>query len=195
MPEISVCGRHGSPNFLKVSVKSSDIKDCIKRAPMRRVVVFGDSGARKSTLAKEYSDKFGLSHLDLDVLAWRDTHPPTRLPVEASAAKVQHFLDNNEEWIIEGCYSDLLGLVLDKASEIVFLNPGEETCVRNCRSRPWEPHKYASPEEQDRSLSMLLAWVRQYSVRNDEFSLAAHQELFNDYTGTKTEFNSNDRIA
>ena len=162
---------------------------------MRRVVVFGNSGSGKSTLAKDYSDNFGLSHLDLDVLAWRDTQPPTRLPREESAAKVQHFLDNNEDWIIEGCYSDLLGLVLGEASEIIFLNPGEETCVRNCRLRPWEPHKYASPEEQSRNLNMLIDWVRQYSIRADEFSLATHQKLFNEFCGIKTEFNSNDRNA
>ena len=24
-----------------------------------------------------------------------------------------------------------------------------ERCLANCRSRPWEPHKYASPAEQD----------------------------------------------
>ena len=162
---------------------------------MRRVVVFGNSGSGKSTLAKDYSDNFGLSHLDLDVLAWRDTQPPTRLPREESAAKVQHFLDNNEDWIIEGCYSDLLRLVVDKASEIIFLNPGEETCVRNCRSRPWEPHKYASLEEQNMNLSMLLDWVEQYSVRDDEFSLAAHQRLFNEFSGAKREFKSNDRSA
>ncbi len=162
---------------------------------MRNVVVFGNSGSGKSTLAKDYSEKYGLSHLDLDVLAWQDTSPPTRLPLHESAAKVQHFLENNQEWIIEGCYSDLLELVIKQASEVIFLNPGEETCVSNCRDRPWEPHKYGSPEEQNENLSMLLDWVRQYSLRDDEFSLSAHQKLFDEFTGSKTEFNSNERNA
>jgi hypothetical protein len=42
---------------------------------------------------------------------------------------------------------------------------------------------------------MLLGWVQQYSVRDDEFSLAAYQKLFNEFDGTKTEFKSNDRNA
>ena len=160
---------------------------------MLKVLVFGNSGSGKSTLARGYSDKYGLSHLDLDVLAWQDTNPPTRLPLHESATNVQEFLENNQEWIIEGCYSDLLELVINQASEIVFLNPGEETCISNCRERPWEPHKYESPEEQNKNLNMLLDWVRQYSVRNDEFSLSAHQKLFDEFTGPKTEFNSNER--
>ena len=93
----------------------------------------------------------------------------------------------------EGCYSDLPGLVIEKASEIVFLNPGEETCVRNCRAMPWEPHKYESTDKQNRNLNMLLDRVRQYSDRKGEFSLSVHQKLFDDFAGAKTEFNSNDR--
>ncbi len=162
---------------------------------MRRVVIFGNSGSGKSTLARDCCDKYGLSHLDLDVLAWRDTDPPSRLPLGESAAKVQEFLDNNEQWVVEGCYSDLLGLVVTQASEVIFLNPGEETCVSNCKLRPWEQHKYASPEEQNRNLNMLLDWLRQYSVRDDDFSLSAHQKLFDDFSGKKTEFKSNDRSA
>ena len=162
---------------------------------MRKIVVFGNSGSGKSTLAKDHSHKYGLSHLDLDVLAWRVSNPPTRRPLDESAAEVLHFLDHNNNWIIEGCYSDLLGLVIKQASEVIFLNPGEETCVSNCRARPWEPHKYESLAEQNKNLGMLLDWVRQYSVRNDEFSLSAHQKLFDDFTGQKTEFNSNERNA
>lgn len=162
---------------------------------MRRIVVFGNSGSGKSTLAKDHSHKYGLSHLDLDVLAWRGTNPATRRPLDESAADVKHFLDNNNNWVIEGCYSDLLGLVIVKASEVIFLNPGEETCVSNCRARPWEPHKYESPAEQNKNLGMLLDWVRQYSVRDDEFLLAAQQRLFSEFCGTKTEFKSNDGNA
>jgi adenylate kinase family enzyme len=162
---------------------------------MRKVVVFGNSGSGKSTLAKDYSQKYGLTHLDLDALAWRESDPPTRLPLDESAAEVQRFLDNNDNWVIEGCYSDLLGLAINKAGEVIFLNPGEETCISNCRARPWERHKYESLDEQNKNLSMLLDWVRQYSLRDDEFSLSAHQQLFNDFTGSKTEFKSNERNA
>ena len=160
---------------------------------MQRIVIFGNSGSGKSTLAKDVAAKHTLSHLDLDVLAWQKTVPPKRKTIEESQLEIDLFLNNNHNWVIEGCYSDLLSLVIQKATEIIFLNPGVETCVDNCRNRPWEPHKYKTMEEQNNNLDLLINWVEQYPERNDEFSLSSHQKLFDAFTGTKTEYNSNNR--
>ena len=84
-------------------------------------------------------------------------------------------------------YADLLDYVSKQASEIIFLNPGVEVCIQNCRSRPWEPHKYSSRDEQDKNLDMLIDWVKKYDTREDEFSLKAHSELYESFTGYKTE--------
>ena len=160
---------------------------------MQRVVILGNSGSGKSTLAKDYTVKYGLAHLDLDILAWQDTNPPTRKPLNDSAAQIDQFLEENQNWVIEGCYADLLRLVIKQANEVIFLNPGVETCVSNCRKRPWEPHKYKSKEEQNSHLKVLLDWVKHYPNRHDEFSLTAHQKLFHEFVGKKREFKSNDR--
>ena len=96
-------------------------------------------------------------------------------------------METHSEWVIEGCYSSLLTMALPFANEIHFLNPGVEVCQTHCRNRPWEPHKYSSKQAQDKNLSMLLKWVADYTERDDEFSLKAHQELFRDFQGTKTE--------
>ncbi|MGD8324336.1 MAG: hypothetical protein PVF50_08210 [Gammaproteobacteria bacterium] len=55
----------------------------------------------------------------------------------------------------------------------------------NCRSRPWEPHKYRSREEQDEKLSFLVQWVTEYYTRDGDMSLSAHRELYEAYTGAK----------
>ena len=89
--------------------------------------------------------------------------------------------------------SPALDLVIPHCTQIIFLNPGMDICATNCRNRPWEPHKYGSPEEQDANLDMLLAWVEQYSQRTDEFSLRAHRKIFDSYAGEKVEYTSNDR--
>jgi adenylate kinase family enzyme len=162
---------------------------------MQRVVIFGNSGSGKSTLARHYTAKYELSHLDLDMLAWQDTNPPLRKPLKESAVQINQFLEENKNWVIEGCYADLLSLMIKKANEVIFLNPGVETCINNCRNRPWEPHKYRSQEAQNRNLDRLLEWVEQYPLRNDEFSLTAHQKLFHEFVGKKTEYKSNDRNA
>ncbi len=158
---------------------------------MIRIIVFGNSAAGKTTLAGELRAKHGLAHLDLDTLAWENTTPPTRKPLEQSLRAMRTFLDTQANWVIEGCYSDLIRLVLAEATEIVFLNPGIDACVENCRNRPWEPHKYASPEQQNRNLAMLLAWIREYETRTDEFSLRSHRDLFTAFRGKKTEIKQN----
>ncbi len=40
---------------------------------------------------------------------------------------------------------------------------------------------------------MLIDWIKQYDVRDDEFSLKAHRELFDNFGGKKVEYTSNDR--
>lgn len=164
-----------------------------KRKNMERIVIFGNSGSGKSTLAKEYSAKYDLSHLDLDSLAWIIATPPERKPIEESTLIIKNFLNNHSKWVIEGCYSDLLSIVTKEASNIIFLNPGIETCINNCKKRPWEPHKYASIEEQNKNLEMLINWVREYSTRNDEFSFESHNKLYKEFSGEKEEYNSNQR--
>ena len=94
---------------------------------------------------------------------------------------------NNQKWVIEGCYSDLLSLAIQKTNELIFLNPGVETCIINCKNRPWEPHKYKSAEEQNQNLERLLNWLKRYPIRKDEFSLISHQKLFNEFAGKKSE--------
>ena len=162
---------------------------------MQKIVILGNSGSGKSTLAKNYVQKYGLPHLDLDSLAWQNTQPPKRKPLPQSAKRIDAFLLINDSWVIEGCYTDLLEMVTNAATEMVFLNPGVETCVSNCKSRPWEPHKYKTAAAQDKNLPMLLDWVRGYIKRDDEFSLQSHVGLYAQFNGDKVEYKSNERDA
>ena len=89
---------------------------------------------------------------------------------------------------MEGCYAGLLESILPFATELRFLNPGIEICIRNCRARPFEPQKYASMDEQNARLEFLLSWVREYATRDDEYSLATHRRLYDAFTGPKREY-------
>jgi hypothetical protein len=84
---------------------------------------------------------------------------------------------------------------LVRCTRLVFLNPGVDACVANARLRPWEPHKYASKAEQDASLDFLIGWIGEYATRGDEFSLAAHRAVFDEFTGEKIELTSREEIA
>ena len=161
---------------------------------MKRIVVFGNSGSGKSTYAKRQAAVGGYPHLDLDTIAWETEAPmPTRRSLAASRQDILAFVGSTDDWVIEGCYADLLEVALEHATDVVFLNPGASTCVDNARSRPWEPHKYESPEAQDGNLDMLIAWIKDYDRRTDEFSYLAHRRLFDSFPGKKLEFLSNAR--
>jgi adenylate kinase family enzyme len=155
---------------------------------VQRILIFGNSGSGKTTLARRLAGEFGLAHLDLDSLAW--DAPGVRRSPEASVRVISDFVRTHAEWVIEGCYGDLLEEVVPAATELRFLNPGVEVCVSNCRARPWEPEKHPSKEAQDGMLDFLLAWVREYETRSDEYSLARHRLIFEGFHGPKREFSS-----
>jgi adenylate kinase family enzyme len=173
-----------------------------------RTVVIGNSGAGKSTLARALAAPAGTPLLDLDTIVWEPGKIAVPRPIEAVHADLDRFCAEHAGWIAEGCYGGLaerlLGLApgpardagagrVDAGSppparpELIFMNPGEAACLRNCRARPWEPHKYVSKAEQDEKLAFLLAWVSDYYRRTSDASLARHRAIFDAYDGPKRE--------
>ncbi len=134
-----------------------------------------------------------VAHLDLDTIAWLPEMPPKRKSISESKQEIDVFLHQNQGWVIEGCYSDLLELVLPQSDEIIFLNLPIDECIANAKNRPWEPHKYASKEAQDANLEMLIQWIEKYAHREDTFSKLSHEALFRGYQGKKTMYINNNR--
>ena len=157
-----------------------------------RVLVFGNSGSGKSTFARQLGTQHGLAVLDLDNVVWSPRAPGVFRAdaeiVEALAA----FVRAHQAWVVEGCYARWMEHLLPRATELVFINPGEDVCLRHCLDRPWEPNKYATREEQDVWLPLLCGWVRDYYSRADDMSLAAHRRLFDAFPGTKREIATDD---
>jgi len=158
---------------------------------VRKIILFGNSGSGKSTLATALSESEGLAHLDLDNLAWLPADPPMRRPLEQSHLRIQEFVGAHAQWVIEGCYADLLTLAAPFANEAIFMNLPIHLCQQNARNRPWEPHKYPSKEAQDENLSMLLDWIASYTDRKDALSYEAHHALYKHFEGKKMEIRDN----
>ncbi|MEX0976524.1 MAG: hypothetical protein WDZ50_05450 [Woeseia sp.] len=152
-----------------------------------RVAILGNAGSGKSTLARAIATPANVPILDLDTVAWAADQPAVLRGETDARSDIQAFCRSNEEWIIEGCYANLMHAALSYQPKLILLNPGQAACIANCRSRPWEPHKYASKVEQDANLDFLLSWVEEYYTRNDHLSLAAHRECFTGYSGPKQE--------
>lgn len=144
----------------------------------------GNSGSGKSTLARSLAADTTVAILDLDLVFWQPGTALERPGVERIAT-VERFCREHESWIIEGCYADLIAASLAWQPELVFMDPGKDACIANCRRRPHEPHKYRTPKEQDERLEFLVRWVADYYVRDGLMSFRAHQALFEGYSGPK----------
>lgn len=124
--------------------------------------------------------------LSLDEIAWNPG--PERKPLNESITLLLSFIQDNQQWVIEGCYADIIETALPYCTELRFLNPGITTCIHHCYQRPWEPEKFASPQEQQAMLQVLVDWVKEYETRSDEYGLSCHRALYDRFGGEKQEF-------
>lgn len=151
-----------------------------------KIILLGNAGAGKSTLAGKLSGDKAVARLSLDEVAFDGT--AERRSLADSLADVKAFIASHEDWILEGCYADILAPVLPFCDELIFLNPGVDACMAHCRGRPWEPEKFSSREEQNANLENLITWVATYETREDEYGLKRHRKLFDAFSGKKREF-------
>ena len=155
-----------------------------------RVAIFGNSGSGKTTRARELARGGEIPVLDLDTIVWEPGRVAVRRSPEAVLADLARFCSTHDDWIVEGCYGDPIREAFHWKPELLFMNPGEEACLRNCINRPWEPHKYASKAEQDEKLEHLREWVSDYYRRDGDMSLSGHRAIFDAYDGPKREDSS-----
>lgn len=150
-----------------------------------RIAILGNSGSGKSTLAARLARGHRLARLDLDAIAWEPHKEAVPREPTAASAAVRAFCAAHERWVVEGCYAGLMRVALESTPTLVFLDPGVEACLANCRARPWEPHKYPTKDAQDEKLEFLLSWVRDYEARDGDLGHAAHRALFDAYFGQR----------
>ena len=147
--------------------------------------IIGNAGSGKSTLAGRKASASGSRLLDLDSIFWETGQVAVPRQATEAAEDLRQFCAPPGGWVVEGCYSALIRQTLHHRPYLMFLDPGLEQCVANCKARPWEPHKYRSKAEQDARLDFLLAWVTDYYTRDGDMSWAEHRRLFDGYDGPK----------
>lgn len=85
----------------------------------RRIVIVGDAGAGKSTLAQSLAQRLGLTHIELDALAWDagwQLAPPEVLRARVAAAV------SDDRWVADGNYGGVRDLVWGRANTLIWLN-------------------------------------------------------------------------
>jgi adenylate kinase family enzyme len=152
-----------------------------------KVLVYGNSGSGKSTYARALAARHGLAHLDLDSIVLEPGKIAVPREPQAVLDSLVAFISTHQKWVIEGCYGELVEAASTHCTQLVFLNPGLETCQANNLRRPWEPHKYSSMEQQNSMLANLQLWVAGYYSRDDSWSYKVHRKIFDAHTGPKVE--------
>lgn len=152
-----------------------------------RILILGNSGAGKSQYAKRLADRFQSSMLDLDTVVWEPNQIAVARQEDLVRAEIDEFCQSHPSWVIEGCYGNWIAYLTPFCTQLVFLNPGVQHCLAHNEMRPWEPHKYASIEEQNTMLTQLQNWVKQYHERDDVCSYVWHRRVFDQFAGNKRE--------
>jgi adenylate kinase family enzyme len=98
----------------------------------KRILVVGNCGAGKSTLASQVSDRLGLPVIGLDRYYWGPGWTPAS--PEAWRHKISELV-SAPEWIMDGNFFNSLDLRLQRADAVVFLDLPRRTCGRRALGR------------------------------------------------------------
>ena len=99
---------------------------------MQRIYILGSSGSGKTTLAKSLAQKFNLNRTELDSLYHQSKW--TQLDVSNFRAQVQEIV-LQENWVIDGNYSVVRDLVLNRCDTIVCMDYSRSFVMRRLLRR------------------------------------------------------------
>ena len=104
--------------------------------PVRRICVMGNTASGKSHLAGLIGREFGLPVIHLDAIYWR---PQWSHMAREDFLAAQRDLISQEEWVLDGCFSEF-GLLerFQAADVVVFLDMPTWSCLRRAAGRRGE---------------------------------------------------------
>lgn len=96
---------------------------------------------------------------------------------------------SDERWVIEGVYGWMISELVHRATALIWLCVEDEECVANIRQRE------AQRDEKDELLIALLDWAGSYRTREGSSGFAAHQRLFDGFSGSKLQLMSRTEVT
>jgi adenylate kinase family enzyme len=87
----------------------------------KKILIVGDAGKGKSTLAKNLSQRLGIKHFELDDLFWLKKYSLRRTN-EEQIKLVSDLLNKESSWVIEGSTRHMVALCFDSADCIINLS-------------------------------------------------------------------------
>ncbi len=144
-----------------------------------RILIMGNGGSGKTWLAGSLAQILQHPVVHLDDMHWepghfgiaRERELRDRMVMEAAAA---------ERWIMEGVYGQLVNMVFDRVTSLIWLDLPEEECIANARRRGIQGG------DSETGFQDLLTWIAEYRARKNNWnSFEAHAKLFDAYSGPK----------
>ncbi|MFS8050058.1 adenylate kinase [Rhizobium sp. BR 314] len=87
---------------------------------MSRIVILGNAGGGKSTLARRLAERHGLSHFEIDKLLWLEGWIPA--PVDTYSERHRQII-SGDNWILDGLgHRDSIASRIDRATHIVLID-------------------------------------------------------------------------
>ena len=145
---------------------------------LARTLIIGNSGSGKSWLAERLAGHLKVPWVDLDTLHWLSDECSIARP-RAEALGLARIAAGEERWVIEGVYGWMVSELIHRATALIWLSVEDDECVANIRQRE------ATRDEQDELLIALLDWAGSYRTRDGSSGFAAHECLFDGFTGSR----------
>jgi adenylate kinase family enzyme len=153
---------------------------------MDRIMVVGTSCAGKTTLARQIADALGVPHIELDALHWGPgwTECPTDEFREAVRSRV-----SEDRWVVDGNYSKVSDIVLERATDAVWLNYSfpvvfGRALSRTCRRVITGEELFGGNRETFRNAFLSRDSIPWWVVRTYRWRRRHYRELFSVGNGT-----------
>lgn len=128
---------------------------------MKRIMIIGNAGAGKSTLARALAGKLKLPLYHLDKLFWQPGWKETDKSIWAES--VQEVM-KGDEWIIDGNYRGTIKQRAEKADTIIYMNFNTLVCLHGVLKRRFSNEESPDIPEgcPERLNTKFLNWILFY---------------------------------